>query len=273
MKTVISAFAFWIYSLPASANGILFAVDEGGYGYGNPFYSRFQEGVFEELANNLKPKFEAQIAALIASWEMCGTANAFDRSGRSVLARVSSVNREPTGNLGETLLEFSFKASRKVKPPLFIWCGAESPSFVTTNSVGMDGRKLDRLRRAANVLTRDFMRRAERRSWSLGKTKVVTIAGSHWMVITTPVILDDGDNRGWVFQVVYSRSNEIKWQTFGHPEWRPDDENLREITGELFFRIDGYPEVLMLGRHGNGWESTQWAIYDVATGQPLSVSH
>jgi hypothetical protein len=193
-------------------------------------------------------------------------------SGKRWTGRVAQVD-EPAGDLAERLLQFDFGLSWAGRPPLLSWCGPTAPRHVPAKAATLAPAQLAVAHDAASKLASAFVtRRDPAVPWSLGSQEVRSVAGTPLAIVTTPLQLEFGDDRGHVFQAIDRQTGTVRWQAFGHPEWLSGDVGVREVTGDVFFRLPGTADVLMLGRHGTGWESFGHGIYKLTTGELLAES-
>lgn len=269
MKHLLFSVTLCLLAGPANAAQSLFAIAPWD-AEGNPFQSALDSGAF------VTSESTSDIDALLKAWSSAGPVRGMDASGRIFPVTVTEVN-EPSGMLGDSPLHFRFDADPIPGHPVLVWTGETGIEFVRASPTSLNTAALSSLQQnAKSLVSRSVARRGERMTWALGTARTLRIAGTAWVVATTPITLEhEGhkDDRGWVFQVFNALSRQIAWQQFGHPEWTSEPTGVLEVTAALFFRVKGSDQILMLGEHGSGWESSEWAIYDLVSGKALSVSY
>ena len=243
----------------AYANDTLYAVVEYGSA-GNPLIP-------------IDSTSEATLNGTLLAWQKCSRIRALDIQFRPLDLRLEEVE-EPEALLGQVLLHFGALNVKTRAYPWLVWCGVDAPQSVRARAATHAEVDLAKLRKEARLTARRVIHLSPERSkevWALGPT-TARVVEEQMLVSNTTIRFKSGDNRGYVFQVVDLKQQRMLWQAFGHPEWSPGVEGIREVSAKMFFRLPKSTEVLMLGNSGSGWESTAFAIYKLRDGSVFALS-
>jgi hypothetical protein len=82
------------------------------------------------------------------------------------------------------------------------------------------------------------------------------------------------DDRGRFFFIISRVDNRVTFESFGHPEWPPDEQvgPILWVEPRMFFRISGDPSLYLFVEYSAGWESEFWGIIDVRRGRRVLES-
>ncbi|QQS45193.1 MAG: hypothetical protein IPM66_14655 [Acidobacteriota bacterium] len=76
------------------------------------------------------------------------------------------------------------------------------------------------------------------------------------------------DDRGQMFFIYSTTDRRIIREEFGHPEWAPGS-TVRTITPRMYFRVEASNSVYFIGENSSGWESGEFALFDLRTGREI----
>jgi len=257
--------------VPASAGALAGSAQLAVVPYGSagsPFAEKWQSGLFTSPG-------KTHNAALYKRWRKGLAVQVLDANGRKLAGSVRA-SRANNGDEGDQPLAFALPKGAH-KAPMLVWSGDAVIDPVALVSEPLGKEQVSTLAQAGREKMQQMApQRTTRFTWRLGMPVARKVVESEWVMVRTPVavtIEGSADDRGWLFQVYSSASGKLACQEFGHPEWTSGDSGVVAVTAGQAFRIDGGAALYMLGEHGSGWEDSEWAIYDLATGKALAVSH
>jgi hypothetical protein len=248
----------------ALASDALFAVVQNGES-GNPLISA--------RADSSAAAYRKDLNGALLAWRRCSQVRAVDAKFQKLELRLQGVE-EPKGDLGESILRFELLSTKSSEFPWLVWCGTANPVPVQSRAASQEELAKAKVRIKTLEVARKVIAGSSERSkeaWTLGPTSARVVDGNI-LVASTPVRFKSGDERGYVFQAFDMPKQRLLWVAFGHPEWSSSANDIKEVSGQVFFRLRDQGEILMLGAYGFGWESTASAVYRLRDGSALSVA-
>ncbi len=217
--------------------------------------------------------FLRHLDSVVNRWRRCASVMVFDREAKVQTARFHSAIDD---ELDPHQMLFRFAQPTSADASRLAWCGGRKPIVLALKKASQNdlerlpSEPVDALIQAALGELREPAA-AFGSSWTVERTAADLIA-PQYLIERQRVTFSGGDNRGYVFRVWHLPEKKVLWQRFGHPEWSPQASNVHEVSAELFFRLPDRKGILMLGRFGQGWESTANAVYRLDDGAALWIA-